>query len=64
MIQLKRVYDPVEKDGGKRYLVDRVWPRGIKKETHRMSFHATIINPSNNEDAYSPEEINSSAITE
>lgn len=33
MIQLKRVYEtPTEKDGT-RILVERLWPRGIKKES-------------------------------
>jgi len=32
MIRVKRIYDPVEKDDGIRILVDRIWPRGIKKE--------------------------------
>ena len=31
-ISCKRVYDPVEKADGYRVLVDRAWPRGIKKE--------------------------------
>ncbi|MDF7661877.1 DUF488 domain-containing protein [Erwiniaceae bacterium L1_54_6] len=31
MIQCKRVYDPVSADDGYRVLVDRLWPRGIKK---------------------------------
>lgn len=30
-IQCKRVYFPAEKDDGYRVLVDRLWPRGIKK---------------------------------
>ena len=30
-IQLKRVYDPHTKDDGSRFLVERLWPRGIKK---------------------------------
>ena len=30
-IRLKRVYDQVESADGKRYLVDRIWPRGISK---------------------------------
>lgn len=29
--QCKRVYFPAEKDDGYRVLVDRLWPRGIKK---------------------------------
>lgn len=32
MLKIKRVYDDVSEQDGKRILVDRVWPRGIKKE--------------------------------
>ncbi len=32
MIRLKRVYDHPEPDGSARFLVDRVWRRGVKKE--------------------------------
>ncbi|MEK4554138.1 MULTISPECIES: DUF488 domain-containing protein [Jeotgalicoccus] len=32
MLKLKRVYDDVSQQDGKRILVDGVWPRGIKKE--------------------------------
>jgi uncharacterized protein YeaO (DUF488 family) len=31
MIKLKRVYDPKRADDGVCYLVERLWPRGIKK---------------------------------
>lgn len=31
-IRIKRVYEPVEKKDGFRILVDRLWPRGIKKD--------------------------------
>ncbi|CAF0701752.1 DUF488 domain-containing protein [Candidatus Methylacidithermus pantelleriae] len=31
MIRLKRVYEPPAPEDGKRFLVDRLWPRGIKK---------------------------------
>ena len=31
MIRLKRVYNPVGSRDGKRVLVDRLWPRGLKK---------------------------------
>ena len=31
-IRLKRVYDPPAKTDGRRFLVERLWPRGIKKE--------------------------------
>ncbi len=34
-IQLKRIYDPVEKDDGHRVLIDGMWPRGVaKKDAH------------------------------
>jgi uncharacterized protein YeaO (DUF488 family) len=32
MIQLKRAYEPASPDDGRRILVERLWPRGIKKE--------------------------------
>jgi uncharacterized protein YeaO (DUF488 family) len=28
----KRVYEPPSRDDGKRILIDRLWPRGLKKE--------------------------------
>ena len=31
MIKIKRVYDPREPGDGKRFLVDRLWPRGVSK---------------------------------
>lgn len=31
MIQCKRVYDPAADEDGYRVLVDRLWPRGMKK---------------------------------
>jgi uncharacterized protein YeaO (DUF488 family) len=33
MIQIKRVYEPPVPEDGARFLVERLWPRGIKKET-------------------------------
>lgn len=35
-IQVKRVYEPPEKEDGYRILIDRLWPRGIKKENARL----------------------------
>jgi uncharacterized protein YeaO (DUF488 family) len=32
MIQLKRAYDAASPSDGKRFLVERLWPRAIKKE--------------------------------
>lgn len=31
-LQIKRVYDEASKQDGIRFLVDRVWPRGVRKE--------------------------------
>ncbi len=31
MIKLKRAYERASGDDGVRYLVERLWPRGIKK---------------------------------
>jgi uncharacterized protein YeaO (DUF488 family) len=32
MIRLKRVYEPPDRDDGRRFLVERLWPRGMTKE--------------------------------
>jgi uncharacterized protein YeaO (DUF488 family) len=32
MISIKRAYTPASPEDGQRFLVDRLWPRGIKKE--------------------------------
>jgi uncharacterized protein YeaO (DUF488 family) len=31
-LQIKRIYEPPDKSDGFRILVDRLWPRGVKKE--------------------------------
>ncbi len=36
MIQCKRVYEPASPADGRRVLVDRLWPRGIRKEALAM----------------------------
>lgn len=36
MIQIKRVYDRPSKTDGIRLLVERLWPRGMKKEAARL----------------------------
>lgn len=45
-IRIKRVYLPAEVDDGYRVLVDRLWPRGIKKETARIDLWAKTLAPS------------------
>lgn len=46
MIRIKRVYDQPEADDGPRYLVDRLWPRGVKKESLQMHAWLKDIAPS------------------
>ena len=31
MIKLKRAYDPISRTDGTRFLVERLWPRGLTK---------------------------------
>jgi uncharacterized protein YeaO (DUF488 family) len=47
MIQIKRVYDPASSEDGVRYLVDRLWPRGIKKDNLAMTAWLKEVSPSN-----------------
>jgi uncharacterized protein YeaO (DUF488 family) len=37
LVRLKRVYEPPAEADGKRYLVDRLWPRGISKEAASLT---------------------------
>ena len=46
MIQVKRVYDPPDVRDGKRFLVERLWPRGMKKENLRMDGWLKNVAPS------------------
>jgi len=46
MIQLKRAYEPASPDDGRRYLVERLWPRGVKKEALRIEAWLTNVAPS------------------
>ncbi|MCU7335225.1 DUF488 domain-containing protein [Escherichia albertii] len=45
-IQCKRVYDPAEPSDGYRVLVDRLWPRGIKKTDLALDEWNKTITPS------------------
>lgn len=36
MIRTKRVYEPLSREDGARFLVERLWPRGVKKEALPM----------------------------
>ena len=46
-IALKRVYDPASPKDGVRVLVDRLWPRGLRKEEAKVDFWLRDIAPSN-----------------
>ncbi len=45
-IQLKRAYDKASRTDGYRVLVDRLWPRGIKKEDLQLDLWAKDLAPS------------------
>lgn len=47
MIQLKRIYDAPSATDGYRVLVDRLWPRGIKKENAHIDLWLKDVAPSN-----------------
>lgn len=47
MISVKRVYEPAEPSDGIRYLVERLWPRGIRKENLKMESWLKDVAPSN-----------------
>ncbi len=44
-IQIKRIYDPPGDDDGLRVLVDRLWPRGVKKEEASVDVWAKELAP-------------------
>jgi uncharacterized protein YeaO (DUF488 family) len=46
MVKLKRVYDAAEKSDGRRILVERLWPRGIRKGDRRVADWLRDIAPS------------------
>jgi uncharacterized protein YeaO (DUF488 family) len=47
MVKLRRAYEPPEADDGYRVLVDRLWPRGISKQSLVIDKWAKEISPSN-----------------
>ncbi len=46
MIRVKRVYEPVEPDDGARFLVERLWARGVKKEALQLDGWLKDVAPS------------------
>jgi uncharacterized protein YeaO (DUF488 family) len=45
-LRIKRIYGSVSPEDGQRVLVDRVWPRGISKQTASLSLWLREIAPS------------------
>ncbi len=43
---MARVYDEVSPDDGQRVLVDRVWPRGVRKDDPRVGIWCKDVAPS------------------
>lgn len=46
MIRIKRVYDAATKEDGFRVLVDRLWPRGMKKDAAKIDLWMKDVAPS------------------
>ena len=45
-IEIKRIYDPVDDADGSRFLVDRLWPRGVSKDKAALAAWLRDIAPS------------------
>lgn len=45
-ILVRRVYDDRRDDDGQRILVDRLWPRGLRKADAALDQHMTAVAPS------------------
>lgn len=45
MVRIKRAYDEPARNDGYRVLVDRLWPRGVKKEALRLDLWAKELAP-------------------
>lgn len=45
-IYLKRAYEPAAPEDGERYLVDRLWPRGVKKDALILTVWLKDVAPS------------------
>jgi uncharacterized protein YeaO (DUF488 family) len=45
-VEIKRVYEPPARSDGQRVLVDRLWPRGLKKSAARIDVWLKELAPS------------------
>jgi len=46
MIKLKRAYEPISREDGTRFLVERLWPRGVRKNALRLDAWLKEVAPS------------------
>ncbi len=46
MVQVKRIYEPPDEQDGTRYLVDRLWPRGVTRQAARLTGWLKDLAPS------------------
>ncbi len=46
MIRIKKVYKPPNRNDGSRFLVERLWPRGVKRSALKMTAWIRDIGPS------------------
>ena len=46
MIRLKRIYEPATREDGERYLVERLWPRGVTRGAARLTAWLKDVAPS------------------
>ncbi len=46
MVKIKRIYDPASRADGRRIYIDRLWPRGMKKEDAKMDEWLKELSPS------------------
>ncbi len=45
-IQIKRIYEPPKRSDGLRVLIDRIWPRGLRKDQAKIDLWLKDIAPS------------------
>ncbi|MDZ3830422.1 MAG: DUF488 family protein [Sphingopyxis sp.] len=45
-LSVKRIYDPADEGDGARFLVDRLWPRGVSKDRAALTAWVRALSPS------------------
>jgi uncharacterized protein YeaO (DUF488 family) len=45
-IQIKRIYEPASLDDGHRVLIDRLWPRGVSRQSAKLDGWVKELSPS------------------